>query len=84
MQRMKKEIDRILEAKDNAEFLEDIRQLVEEDDVKIVCAYVRDRPDGSYERRTMVLGNATGYEWLGILEEAKQGMLDIVYGDTEE
>ena len=81
---MKREIDRILEAKDNASFLEDVRRLVEADDVKIVCAYVRDKPDGSYERQTMVLGNARGYEWMGILEEAKQGMLDIIYKDDEE
>jgi len=80
---MKREIDRILEAKDNAEFLETIRCLVEEDDVKIVCAYVRDRPDGGYDHQTLSLGDATGYEWLGILEEAKQGMLGIIYGDEE-
>ena len=78
-----RDIDRILHASDSAEFLEEVTRLVEDDDVKIVLGYVRDTDDGGYDRQTLCLGDARGYEWLGIVEETKQGMLDIIYGEEE-
>jgi len=83
---MTAELDKILYNSEKADLLDVLKKLLSEADTpKVIIAYVADHEeDGGYDDRVMLLGVRNTYEALGILDIAKEHILNTENLDIED
>ena len=72
------ELDKILLDSDKAELLEDLSKKLPTAS-KVIIVLIEDKEDGTYDSAVMTLGLDHTYEAYGILEVAKQDLMENDY-----
>lgn len=72
------ELDKILLDSDKAELLEDLSKKLPTAS-KVIIVLIEDEDDGTYDSQVMILGLDHTYEAYGILEVAKQDLMENDY-----
>lgn len=72
------ELDKILLDSDKAELLEDLSKKLPTAS-KVIIVLIEDKDDGTYDSQVMILGLDHTYEAYGILEVAKQDLMENDY-----
>ncbi len=70
------DIDRLLKNSSKAELLEKLSEKLEDAGCKVIVIVVTDKAKGGYSSQVMTLGLATSYEAYGMLDVAKQDLME--------
>lgn len=71
------ELDRIFKNSEKADLLEELKEILEQADPKVIIVCVTDhKDDGGFASQVLMLGVCNTYEGLGILEIGRQRIYD--------
>jgi len=75
---MENEIDNIIKNSSKAELIEQLTEELEEFD-KVIVVLIQDKEDGGYTSRVITLGLDNTYEAYGMIEVARQDLIEGNY-----